>query len=170
VIAGLALGVVVVEAAEKSGALITARLAGELGREVMAVPGRVTSPVSRGPHALIRDGAALVESWQDVIAELPARWRRCVSADPRAPAARGEEPTVRGEEPSARGGEPSARGEEKDAATVLGVVGDEPLTMDAVVERSGLPSARAAAVLLELELEGRVRQLEGRRFVQVGRE
>src|SRR6266700_435526 len=78
VIAGLSLGVVVVEAAERSGALITARLAAEFGREVMAVPGPVTSPASRGAHALIRDGAALVESGEDVIAELPARWRECV--------------------------------------------------------------------------------------------
>src|SRR6058998_678326 len=74
VIAGLSLGVVVVEAAERSGALITARLAAEFGREVMAVPGPVTSPASRGAHALIRDGAALVERGEDVIAELPARW------------------------------------------------------------------------------------------------
>src|SRR5215468_12004292 len=79
VIAGLALGVVVVEASEQSGALITARLAAELGREVMAVPGRANSPSSRGAHALIRDGAALVETWEDVVAELPDRWRACVA-------------------------------------------------------------------------------------------
>src|SRR5262249_14129761 len=78
VIAGVALGVVVVEAADRSGALITARLAAALGRRGMAVPGRVTSPQSRGTHELIRDGAALVQNWQDVLAELPARWRACV--------------------------------------------------------------------------------------------
>src|SRR5262249_15653674 len=79
VIAGLALAAVVVEAAEKSGALITARFAAELGREVMAVPGRANSISSRGAHGLIRDGAALVESWEDVVAGLPDRWRRCAA-------------------------------------------------------------------------------------------
>ncbi|HYB43124.1 MAG TPA: DNA-processing protein DprA [Candidatus Methylomirabilis sp.] len=153
VIAGLALGVVVVEAAEKSGALITARLAGELGREVMAVPGRVTSAASRGAHALIRDGAALVESWTDVVAQLPARWRACVSA----------------EGPDADGGAASCGDAEADAALVLAAVGDEERTLDAVVERSGLASGRAAAVLLELELAGRIRQLAGSRFVTAGR-
>lgn len=80
VIAGLALGVVVVEAAEQSGSLITARFAGELGREVMAVPGHVRSLASRGAHRLIQDGAALVQGWEDVIGQLPERWRRCLKA------------------------------------------------------------------------------------------
>jgi DNA processing protein len=155
VIAGLALGVVVVEAAERSGALITARLAGEMGREVMAFPGRVTSPESRGAHALIRDGAALVQGWEDVIAELPARWRDCLRAVPPAEAA----------------GRPCPPGEHAQATQrLLDVIGDEPMTMDDVIERSGLASGLAAALLLDLELEGRVRQVEGRRFVQGGRE
>jgi DNA processing protein len=153
VIAGLALAVVVVEAAERSGALITARLAAEFGREVMAVPGRVTSPASRGAHALIRDGAALVENWADVVAGLPARWRECV-AMPRLDSL-GRRDRVAAE----RSG---------DEAVVLGVVGAEPTTMDDIIEKSGVSSGRAAALLLTLELEGRIRRIEGERFVRVG--
>src|SRR5207244_11104325 len=77
-IAGLALGVVVVEAAERSGALITAGLAGDLGREVFAVPGRITSETSRGANRLIQDGAKLVGHWSDIIAELSEPWRSMV--------------------------------------------------------------------------------------------
>jgi len=157
VIAGLALAVVVVEAAEKSGALITSRLAGELGREVMAVPGRVTSSASRGAHALIRDGAALVERWEDVVAALPARWRACVRATALD---------------RVTGGGPLAEGrtmdeQAADEAVVLGAVADEPVTMDEVIEKSGLGSGRAAALVLALELDGKIRQIDGRRFVQV---
>src|SRR5205823_5349722 len=77
-LAGLALGVVVVEAAERSGALITAGLAGDLGREVFAVPGRITSPASRGANGLLKDGAKLVGHWSDIIAELSEPWRSMV--------------------------------------------------------------------------------------------
>lgn len=162
VIAGLALGVVVVEAAERSGALITARIAAELGREVMAVPGRVTSPASRGAHALIRDGAALVERWEDVVAELPARWRACVrEVAPGAPA-RGEDPAY------GRSGRSGLRDEGGDEEVVLGVVGHEPMTMDEVIEKTGLGAGPTAALLLALELEGRVCQIDGKRFVRIG--
>jgi DNA processing protein len=80
VIAGLALAVVVVEAAEKSGSLITAGLAGEMGREVMAVPGLLTSAQSVGAHRLIQDGAALIQGWEDVVSQLPLRWRDRVTS------------------------------------------------------------------------------------------
>jgi DNA processing protein len=154
VIAGLALAVVVVEAAERSGALITARLAGELGREVMAVPGRVTSPESRGAHGLIRDGAALVESWADVVAALPARWRACVATPAGDPVA----------------GPPAGRDRMRphgDEAVVLGAVGAEPTTLDDIIEKSGVASGRTAALLLTLELAGRIRRIGGERFVRV---
>ncbi len=158
VIAGLALAVVVVEAAERSGALITARLAAELGREVMAVPGRANSLASRGAHALIRDGAALVESWEDVVAGLPARWRECVMTTVPGPVARVNRLAA------AR----DIGGHGEDEESVLNVVGDEPMTMDDVIEKSGLSSGRASALLLALELDGRIRRIEGERFVQVG--
>ena len=146
IIAGLSLGVVVVEAAEQSGTLITAGHAGDLGREVMAVPGRAGSPTSRGTHKLIRDGAALVESWEDVVALLPARWRACMAAV--AP-------------PS------SPRPEPEDS--LLSLIGAEPVSMEELIERSGLAASRAAARLLALELEGRIRQLPGKRFVRAAR-
>jgi DNA processing protein len=146
IIAGLALGVVVVEAAEQSGTLITAGHAGDLGREVMAVPGRAGAPTSRGTHKLIRDGAALVESWEDVVALLPARWRACMAAV--AP-------------PSSPGPEPED--------SLLSLIGAEPVSMEELIERSGFAASRAAARLLTLELEGRIRQLPGKRFVRAAR-
>src|SRR5712691_5670291 len=85
-IAGLALGVVVVEARQRSGALITAGLAGDLGREIFAVPGRLTSDLSRGPHDLIKDGAILVRDWTDIVQELPAPWCRTVGVPVAGPA------------------------------------------------------------------------------------
>ncbi|HET8576976.1 MAG TPA: DNA-processing protein DprA [Methylomirabilota bacterium] len=153
VIAGLALGVVVVEAAERSGSLITAGFAGELGREVMAVPGRTTSEQSAGAHRLIQDGAALVTGWRDVIAQLPVRWQACL----REPAQSDDA----AEESRMAGGPEVER--------VLAALGEDPLGIDEVIEKSGIDSARTAALLLELELEGRVRQMDGKRFVQVKR-
>ena len=147
IIAGLALGVVVVEAAEQSGTLITAGHAGDLGREVMAMPGRAGAPTSRGTHRLIRDGAALVEDWEDVVALLPARWRACVAAVPLAPAAV----------------------DPKETDSLLALIGTEPVTMEVLIERSGLAASRVAARLLALELEGWVRQLPGKRFVRAAR-
>lgn len=150
VIAGLSLGVVVVEAAERSGSLITAGVAADLGREVMAVPGRVTSAESRGTHRLIQDGAALVQDGEDVIAALPARWRACVGAAVRR-ADRSDEALPIG----------------ADQGRVLGALGEEPTGIDDIIERSGVPSGRATALLLELELDGRIRQIEGKRFVRL---
>ena len=155
VIAGLALAVVVVEAAERSGALITARLAADFGREVMAVPGRAGSPSSRGAHSLIRDGACLVENWEDVVAGLPDRWRACVSGPNEATSGNvGDNQSLQ-------------VGRETDGV-VSRVIGDEPMTMDDIIEKSGLSAGRVSALLLRLELEGRIRRLEGERFVQAG--
>ena len=158
VIAGLALGVVVVEAGAQSGALITARLAAEFGREVMAVPGRANSPSSRGAHALIRDGAALVESWEDVVGELPDRWRASVAMT--------REP--RPDENACSDG-PAAIGAHSESEHVMtNVIGREPMTMDDIIEKSGLSAGRVSALLLGLELDGRIRRLEGERFIQAG--
>ena len=152
VIAGLVLAVVVVEAAEKSGALITAGFAAELGREVLAIPGRVNSPESRGAHRLIQDGAALVQDAEEVIAALPARWQACVKGT-----------TGR----DTRGGTaPAAPTERGDSGRVLAALGEDPGTLDDVIARSGVAAGRATALLLELELAGRVRQLDGKRFAR----
>jgi len=158
VIAGLALAVVVVEAAERSGALITARLASEFGREVMAVPGRANAFSSRGTHALIRDGASLVESWEDVVAELPDRWRACVAScrEPRRDA-----------DPCPDGRTTIDAGSESERV-MANVIGREPMTMDDIIEKSGLSAGRVSALLLGLELDGRIRRLEGERFVHAG--
>jgi DNA processing protein len=156
VLAGLALAVVVVEAAERSGALITAAAAAELGREVMAVPGRARAPESRGTNQLIRDGAGLVETWEDVLEALPDRWRQAVG-DVRAlrAAAAPDDPDLGGEDA-------------RDAGRLLGALGGGPVGVEDVIEQSGVPSGRAVALLTHLELLGRVRQLPGKRFVRAG--
>ena len=142
IIAGLARGVLVVEAATDSGSLITARLAGENGREVMAIPGSIHSPLSRGSHRLIRDGAKLVETAADVLDEL--RW-----STPRAATA----PTQTAPPPA-----------DPQAAAVFEAMGFDPVTPEALVERCGLTLDALYAILLALELEGRVGSLPGSRF------
>lgn len=145
-IAGLSLGTVVVEAAERSGALITAGFSGELGREVFAVPGNVTSELSRGTNRLIQDGAKLVQEWSDVVAELPDVWRRCLKTP---------DTSV---EPAAL---PAG-----DEGRLLALLGGEPVHIEELIERSGIEPGRTAALLLTLELRGRVRQLQGHMYVQ----
>ena len=150
-IAGLALGVIVVEAAERSGALITAGHAGELGREVFAVPGRITSETSRGANRLIQDGAKLVQDWTDVVSELPEEWRRMIRG-----ATVETSDAIRPEAHS-------------DDGRVLALLGpDEPQHIETLIDRSGLPAARVSTSLLALELGGWVRQYAGQRWVVIG--
>jgi DNA processing protein len=149
-IAGLALAVVVVEAAERSGALITAGLAGELGREVFAVPGRITSDTSRGANRLIQDGAKLVQDWTDVVSELPEEWRRLIRGAVVDP------------------GDAKRPAEHSDDGRVLALLGpDEPQHIETLIDRSGLPAARVGATLSTLELGGLARQLAGQRWITV---
>jgi DNA processing protein len=175
VIAGLALVVVVVEAAEKSGALITAGWAADLGREVMAMPGRVTSPASRGCHRLIKDGAILAEDWEDVVNQLPSQWKSCVTE-----AAALAEPPAMGDATDAGSRDRDDHGQHAhrqveygdDRARVLeafdAIGDDEAVSIDEIIERSRMSSGRASALLLTLELEGSVRQLAGKRFARAG--
>lgn len=149
-IAGLSMGTVVVEAAERSGALITARLAGELGREVYAVPGNALAPASQGTNGLIQDGAKLVQGWEDVVAEWPPEWRRALGA----PAARSADRAVQAE--AAEPGE----------LAILAILGDEPVAIDTVVEQIRLPSGQVSAGLMALELRGLVRRTAGQRYVR----
>jgi DNA processing protein len=150
-IAGMSLGTVVVEAAERSGALITARLAGELGREVYAVPGNVSSPGSQGTNALIQDGAKLVQGWEDIVAEWPSAWRRAL-----------RQPSDGAPSLAAASGAPVDPGER----AILAALGDEPVAVDALVEESRLPSSQVSAGLMALELRGLVRRLVGHRYVR----
>ena len=176
VIAGLALAVVVVEAAERSGSLITAGLAGEMGREVMAVPGLLTSAQSVGAHRLIQDGAALIQGWEDVASQLPLRWRDKVKFPTTMTAAMSTRPMSATIDSSGTVG-PShlAHGQHagrhiedtSEQFQLLRVIGEEPTDIDGIIERSGMPPGRASALLVTLEVEGRIRQLEGKRFVQV---
>ena len=139
IIAGLGLGCLVIEAAQRSGSLITARLAAESGREVFAIPGSIHSPLSRGCHQLIRQGAKLVESAQDILEEL--RWRSSSPA------------TVVPQQTSV----PQNASEEQ----VLAFMGDAPCSLDTLSARSGLTPADLLAMLLPMELAGRVAQLPG---------
>ena len=172
VIAAMSLAVVVVEAAERSGSLITARLAAELGREVLAVPGRITAAESRGANRLLQDGAHVAMGWEDVAAVLPERWKARLTAPGQGGTAGAAAVAWRG----AAEGETSGYEREVTAATaqpvasrVLALLGEDPVDIDLVIERSGLGAGRVSAALLDLELQGRVRQIEGKRFVRAGR-
>jgi len=147
IIAGLSLGTLVVEAALKSGSLITARMAVEQGKEVLAIPGSIHSPLSRGCHALIRQGAKLVESAEDVSEEL------------RLPGTT-----------SQHRAEPADDLDDPDADTghgLLAQLGHDPVSIDALSARTGQAAAALQAQLLELELDGLVARLPGGLFLRI---
>ncbi len=151
IIAGLSLGVLVVEAAVQSGALITARLAGEAGRDVFAVPGSIHNPMARGCHRLIRDGAALVETAAEVL-------------DALAPAAR-EFGALLGERLAAAGSSAVAGGSgamDPDRERLWQALGFDPVGIDTLAERTGLTVQSLSSMLLLMELEGRVATSHGR--------
>ena len=162
IIAGLSLGVVVVEAALRSGSLITARLAQEAGRELFAVPGCPLDPRSRGANDLIRQGAHITETAADVLDNLPDHpQREGLSRFPlfvRDPPPGVAEPPPSWEEP------PEAPGELlKTRMQVLDLLGTSPTAVDDVVRRCQFSPAAVMAVLLELELAGRIQTLPGSR-------
>ena len=140
-IAGLACGVLVVEAALKSGSLITARLAIDCGREVFAIPGSIHSPVARGCHQLIRDGAKLVEAASDILEELRLAPREAAPVPDLAP--------------------PEPVGDE---GRVVAALGHDPVDIDTLVRRTSLTPEALYAILLALELDGRVSRLPGGRL------
>jgi DNA processing protein len=142
VISGLAQGCLVIEAALASGSLITARNAADQGREVFAVPGSIHSPLSKGCHALIKSGAKLVESAEDVLSELAA-FHRTGFASTRS----------RAQTPK------DDRGDADDP--LLACMGFDPVDVDSLCARAGLPADRVAAELLRLELDGRIAALPG---------
>ena len=151
IISGLSQGTLVVEAALASGSLITARMAAEQGREVFAIPGSIHAPQSRGCHALIRQGAKLVESAQDVLEEL------------KIPAT-----TVPGL-PQEGVNAPGAAASDETEDPVLAALGYDPMGLDALIARTGMDASTLQVALLELELDGRVARLPGGLFQRVGR-
>lgn len=155
IIAGLSLGVLVVEAASQSGSLITARHAAEYGRDVMAIPGSIHSPVARGCHRLIREGAKLVESVEDVLAELRRQMRGPAGAQTvRSEAGRGPKRSV----------EAAASGPA--ASAVLEALGWDPVDPDTLATRCAMGAGDVAAALLELELAGLVERWRDGRYAR----
>src|SRR3989454_2042970 len=154
VISGLALGVMIIEGAERSGSLITARLAYEQGRDVFAVPGNITSAKSFGPNYLIKDGAKLVQTWHDVVEEFPAEIKATILA-----AERGEQRTGK-----ARVVEVELSESERKVFKMLNT--DEPVHIDQLIARSGLNLGELMGALLQLEMTDRIRQLPGKTFVR----
>jgi len=142
IVAGLSLGVVVVEAALKSGSLITARLAVDMGREVFAIPGSIHSPLARGPHALIKQGAKLVESGADILAELRPGVGRPATCSPATPR------TLAPSSPTWH------------------AIGYDPITEDQLQRRTGLAPAQLQVELFTLELEGHIERRGHGQFVR----
>ena len=149
-ISGLSLGTLVVEAARRSGSLITARLAAEQGREVFAIPGSIHNPLSRGCHQLIRQGAKLVEAADDIVAELaPLAGHLLQNADESTSSDRPPADSVEAD---------------KEYVQLLEAIGHDPVRADELAERSGLTIDQVSSMLLILELEGKIERLSGGRY------
>ncbi len=146
-ISGLSLGTLVIEAAKQSGSLITARLAAEQGREVFALPGSIHNPLSRGCHRLIRDGAKLVESADDILTELGA-----LAGHVRATLEESTEPLE------------SPRVDDQEYVKLRAHLSHDPVSVDELVERSGLTIDQVSSMLLILELDGVVEKQSGGRY------
>ena len=158
IISGLSLGTLVVEAALGSGSLITARLAGEQGREVFAIPGSIHNPLARGCHALIRQGAKLVDSANQILEELSPQLGAYLNDT--GVGAMHVEP-----------GEPESPQLDEDHRRLLGSMGYDPQAPDDLIARTGLPAFEIASMLLLLELEGHVVSHPGGRYsLRAGRE
>ncbi|HEX9719679.1 MAG TPA: DNA-processing protein DprA, partial [Ramlibacter sp.] len=149
IIAALSQGTLVVEAALRSGSLITARLAAEQGKDVFAIPGSIHSPQSRGCHALLKQGAKLVETAQDVLEEIALPQARPAQRAANAANA------------------PVHPGGSRESG-LLASLGFDPVSLDALVARTGVAPAQLQAQLLELELQGEVARLPGGLFQRVG--
>lgn len=155
IISGLCRGVVVVEASERSGSLITARMAMEQNREVFAVPGNITSAKSIGPNRLIQDGAKLVLDWQDVVAEFSYDLQRQLRQADEVPS---------GDLIKARADLASLTEDERQLFGLIGL--DEPIHIDVLLVQSKLNQPRLVNALFQLELKDRIHQLPGKLYVR----
>ena len=149
IISGLSVGTLVVEAALQSGSLITARLAAEQGREVFAIPGSIHSPQARGCHALIRQGAKLVESARDVLEELGPLASVTLQTAPESGT--------------------TVPAPDSPMHTLLEHIGHDPVTIDALIERSGLTADAVSSMLLQMELNGLVSSCPGGKVQRISR-
>lgn len=145
IISGLSLGVVIIEAAEKSGSLITADCALEQGRDVFAVPGQITNPLNKGTHGLIKQGAKLADDISDILHDL-GTYRNSL-----------------GHSISQNLNKNNLTVEEQ---TIYNVISDEPVSSEALIEQTGLDPAHVLSMLLVIELKGLIRQLPGSRYIR----
>ena len=154
IIAALSLGTLVIEAARRSGSLITARLAGEAGREVFALPGSIHNPLTRGCHELIRQGAKLVENAADILSELnfSSLFSGEIDAQNVPAGASGTKPAM-----------------DKAHEILLDALGFEPSDLDVLVLRTGFKPEEVSSMILILELEGHVRSAHGGRYTRIPR-
>ena len=153
IISGLSLGTLIVEATLRSGSLLTAKYAAEQGREVFAIPGSIHNPLARGCHQLLRHGAKLVESAEDILSEL----------GPLAAATQAEP----GRHFAVHGTQIRTEPLDKDYKMLLDALGFDPAGIDQLIERSGLKAEEVASMLLILELEGRIESLPGALYVRM---
>ena len=143
IISGLSVGVIVVEARRKSGALITASLSLEQGREVFAIPGKINSPLSEGTHYLIHEGGKLIRNWEDVWEEFSHIWGK----------------------PHKEEDKSTKENLSQEAGKILKVIKNEPLHIDEISQTVGIPSSKIYIYLMELSLKGRIKELPGKFYV-----
>jgi len=151
-ISGLSLGTLVIEAAIQSGSLITARMAMEQGRDVFAIPGSIHNPLAKGCHRLIREGAKLVETADDIIEELGAMAAFSVISNTDVVVPHSDSQAI-----------------DPDYQVLLACLGYDPIEIDRLITESGLTAETVSSMLLLLELDGQVASLSGGRYVRVGR-